>query len=363
MRSRALRRASRVSWVVVTALCLLLAALSLAGSAGRARAEPPSFSLLAVGDAGAPPDDPEGYRTQLAVAAAMAASDRARPVHALVLLGDNFYPDGLLRGDLVARIRANLVRPYCRFLALAGAGAPEVAGACEVPAGERHPLPVFAVLGNHDHYSSESPALQRAAPRRFLANWHMPFGAAAVYELGGGVSLVAFDSHPVFEGADADPLAEVLRESRGPWRVLVAHHPIADRGRDSEEERHARYRRVVLGAIAAAGVPVHLVIAAHEHNLQVLAMDPPAPALHAIAGGGSGARSLNGPDPSRKAGFKEPGFARVDLVEDARGAGGSGARLVVSLYGLPRLPQRLVSDRPQLLARWSVDRAGRIAEE
>ena len=112
----------------------------------------------------------------------------------------------------------------------------------------------------------------------------------------------------------------------------------------------------------AADVPVHLVLAGHEHNLQVLAMLPPARLLHVIAGGGSEARSLYGPDPRRKVGFKVPGFARVDLV--GYGAGnGEEARLVASLYGLPRFPWRLVSDRPRLVACWSVDRAGWVAEE
>jgi hypothetical protein len=341
------------------ALLLLL----VAAAAAPAGSEPPHFSLLAVGDTGAPPDDSEGYETQLAVAAAMAASDRARPVRAMVLLGDNFYPDGLVREELVARIRANLVRPYCRFLALAGPRASEVSDACVPPASRRNPLPLFALLGNHDYHSPESPALQRAVPRHFFANWLMPSGAAAVYELDAGVSLVLFDSDPVFEGAGAAPLAEALRTSRGPWRILAAHHPIANRDRGSERERHARYRRVVLEAVSAAGVPVHLALAGHEHNLQLLAMPPPAPALHAIAGGGSGARSLHGPDPARKAGFEQPGFARVDLVGAADAAGPGSARLVVSLYGLPRFPRRLVSDRPRLLARWSVDRAGRVAEE
>jgi hypothetical protein len=340
----------------------ILPLLFVAARGAPAEAEPPRLSLLAVGDTGAPPDDPDGHRTQLAVAAAMASVDRANPVHALVLLGDNFYPDGLLRSELAARLRANLVRPYCRFLGLTGPRAPEVADACGVPVEARHPVPLFAMLGNHDYTAPESPALQREAPRLFLANWHMPFGAAAVYELDAGVSLVVVDSDPIFEGADGAPLAEALRISRGPWRILAAHHPVADRGRSAEKERHARYRKVVLKAVAAADVRVHLVLAGHEHNLQVLAMDPPAPPLHVIAGGGHGARSLHGPDPRRKAGFKLPGFARVDLVGGGPGDAGE-ARLVASLYGLPRFPRSLVSDGPRLVARWSVDRAGRVAEE
>jgi hypothetical protein len=327
-----------------------------------ARAEAPQLSLLAVGDTGAAPDDPEGQRTQLAVAAAMASVDRGSPVNALVLLGDNFYPAGLRRSELARRMRANIVQPYCRFLELTGPRAPEVAGACEVPLEERHPVPLFAMLGNHDYGSPESPALQRDAPRLYIGNWHMPFGAAAVYELDAGVSLVVFDSDPIYEGADAAPLVEALRASRGPWRILAAHHPIADVGRESERERHARYRRVVLEAIAAADVPVHLMLSGHEHNLEVLAMDPPAPPLHVIAGSGSGTRSLHEPDPRRKVGFKLPGFARVDLVGESPEDAGK-ARLVASLYALPGFPRRLVSDRPRVVARWSVDLAGRIAAE
>jgi len=341
--------------VAVAACAVLLAA---AAGGPPASAQPARLSLLAVGDAGAPPAEPDHYATQLAVAAAMAASDRAQPAHGLVLLGDNFYPDGLRSDELVLRLRANLVRPYCRFLELGGRRAEELADACTLPAAERHPLPIFAILGNHDHMAPEGATLQREAPRRLLANWRMPLGAAAVYELPGGVSLVLLDSTPIFEGADAAPLVEALRAARGPWRILAAHHPIANRDRGVEKERHARYRSRVLAAVAAAGAPVQLLLAGHEHNLQVLVLDAPAPRLHVVAGGGSGARSLHGPDPRREAGFERPGFARVDLVGD-----GSGARLVASLYGLPRLPLRLVSDRPRLLSRWSVDLAGRVAEE
>ena len=361
----------RAAGAVLTAAARALAfavLVVIAGTAANAAAEPPRLSLLALGDTGASPDDPDQVRNQLAVAAAMAASHRAQPAHALVLLGDNFYPDGLRRHELVARVRSNLVRPYCRFLEIA-AGATAVAGACPTPPGERHPVPVYATLGNHDYRSPASPELQRAEIGRLVANWNMPAGAAAAYELGGGVSLVVFESSPLFEdarfeaamfeAAGATALARALRASRGPWRILAAHHPIANRDRGSEAARHARYRRAVLAAVAAAQVPVQLVLAAHEHNLQLLAMDSPAPALHAIAGGGSGARSLHGPDPQRKVGFEEPGFARVDLVADAAGR----ARLAVSLLGLPRFPRRLWSDRPRLLARWSVDLAGRVVEE
>jgi hypothetical protein len=336
----------------------LAAALLLPLLVGAAAAEPAAFSLLAVGDTGAPADDRGRYRDQLAVGAAMAASDRAKPVHGLVLLGDNFYPDGLRAEELAPRLRDNLVRPYCHFLTLAGPRAGEVADACGVAPAQRHPVPLLAILGNHDHGAPDSPALQRLAPHQFVAGWRMPRGAATVYELAAGVSLVAFDSTPVFYGASAVPLTEALRSAAGPWRILLAHHPIANRGRASDAVNNARYQPSVLAAIAESGVRVQLVLSGHEHNLQLLALDPPAPALHVISGGGSGARSLGGPDPKRLAAFEEPGFARVDLVGE-----GPRQRLVVSLYGLPGLFARFVGGDPELLARRSVDRLGNVAPE
>jgi len=336
-----------------------VATLLIAAAVGAAGfAEPRSFSFLAVGDAGAPTHERRHYRVQLAVGAAMASNDRAKDVHALVLLGDNFYPDGLHAAELAPRVRDNLVRPYCHFLALAGPRAAEVSGACGIPEEHRHPVPLLAILGNHDYGSPESPALQREAPHQFIVGWHMPRGAATVYELAAGVSLVAFDSTPVFAGASAAPLTEALRSAPGPWRILLAHHPIANRGRDSDRLNNAYYQRTVLAAIAASGARVQLVLAGHEHNLQLLALDPPAPALHVIAGGGSGARSLGGPDPRRLAGFETAGFARVDLVGE-----GPRQRLVASLYGLPGPLAGFVSDEPRLLARRAVDRLGNVATE
>jgi len=355
---RVLRGLSSRRRHTLRAVLLLLLLPAVVGPASGERSEPRVLSLLAVGDTGAPARDRRRYRNQLAVGAAMAESDRLTSVHGIVFLGDNFYPDGLHAADLALRLRDNLVRPYCHFLALAGPRAAEVGDACTIPEEQRHPVPLLAILGNHDYGSEESPALEREAPHQFIAGWRMPRGAATVYELAAGVSLVAFDSTPVFAGASAVPLTEALRSAPGPWRILLAHHPVANRGRDSDLVNNASYQRSVLEAIAASGARVQLVVSGHEHNLQLLTMDPPAPALHVIAGGGSGARSLGGPDPRRLAGFESAGFARIDLV-----GAGDQQRLVASLYGVRGLLGRLVSDEPKLLARRAVDRLGNVAAE
>ncbi|MEZ4293172.1 MAG: hypothetical protein R3E53_22590, partial [Myxococcota bacterium] len=56
----------------------------------------PAASLLAVGDTGSPHGAlPFFFDGQFAVGAALQRAHAASPVDALVLLGDNFYPDGL----------------------------------------------------------------------------------------------------------------------------------------------------------------------------------------------------------------------------------------------------------------------------
>ena len=318
--------------------------------------EPVALSLLALGDTGARPDDPPRVRAQLAVASALEAEDRRLPVDALLLLGDHFYDVGLREDELVARVRANLVRPYCRFLALTAPRSSEVESACQTPGAERHPVPLYAVLGNHDYMTPGSDRLQRESLPLFLANWRMPEPPAAVAELGHGVSLVLFDSDPVFRGAPPEGLARALREAVGPWRILVAHQPIAVVG-TSEREAYASFRARVVAEIAAAGVPVQLYLSGHEHNLQALVMESPAPPLHVIAGGGSGARSLHDANPRRRAGFADAGYARVDLIGD-----GDAQRLVVTLMRVPAAALRWLGPSRRA-ARFSVDRAGRVREE
>jgi hypothetical protein len=341
---------------VTRALAAAALALVAAACGAPELREPVALSLLALGDTGARPDDLARYQTQLAVGAALAAEDERGPVDALLLLGDHFYDAGLLADELVERVRANLVRPYCRFLALRAARSAEVEGACPLAPGERRPVPLYAVLGNHDYMSAESASLQRHGVPLFLANWRMPAGAAESVELGHGVWLVLFDSDPVFRGAAPSGLARALREARGPWRILVAHHPIAVEG-GSEREAYARFRARVLSELEAAGVPVQLYLAGHEHNLQVLAMPPPAPPLHVVSGGGSGGRSLRDESPSRRAGFDTAGYVRVDLAGEA-----GRERLVVTLMRVAAAPWRRLAPT-RFAARFSVDRAGRVREE
>jgi hypothetical protein len=310
-----------------------------------------SSSLLAVGDVGQPAGYTGLFDTQLAVAAGLDFAHRDREVDALVLLGDNFYPLGLTRENLIERIRQNLVRPYCRFVDLNGSRAASVASACALSPELRRPVPILAVLGNHDTMTPGSAALQRREVADFVSNWRMSRDAADVSELPGGLSVIHFDSVALRDGASTDPLVDALRASRGPWRVLAAHHPILESGLVEEDA----YRDLLLQALAEAGVRAHALLTGHEHNLQIGVTGLPALPLQAIAGSGSGARPARSQILGRQFAQVSPGFARVDVARD-----GESEYLVVSLSSVAKYPFQFW--RPARAETcWRIDREGRVA--
>ncbi len=312
------------------------------------------FSLLAVGDTGRLPVLGRAFHRQRAVGRGLAAEDERLPADALLLLGDNFYWKGLESGELVHRVRENVVGPYCRFVSLSGPRSAEVAGACPRRAADPRSIPIHVVFGNHDYKSAWSPALQRRAVPAFVPNWHAMDGLVEVVEFPAGVSLVLLDAFALVRGADPSSLRDALRRSRGPWRILATHYPLAW-AHDVAPGRPGVNRGFtdrVRAALREAGVPVQLALAGHEHNLQLIEMPEGAPGLQVVAGSGSRVRALSSSNPRMHFGAARPGFARVDLV----GAGDSEA-LRVELYATGSVPWLA---RPERLAAVSVDPLGRL---
>jgi hypothetical protein len=310
-----------------------------------------SSSLLAVGDTGAV----GGQRaSQLMVGRAMQQEHERAPVDAFVLLGDNFYPDGLRWSGVPSRVRDNVVSPYCAFVELEGRLSFQVEDACDAQPDPLHPVPIYAVLGNHDYDASESPTLQRLAVPWFVSNWTMPIGLVQTFEIGGGMSLVAFDSIALLEGADPAPLLAAIRSAPGPWRVLATHHPIASSHGD-EPAQNAAYRgylETLYAVLREAAVPVQLVLSGHEHLLAATMAHPSDPPLNVIAGSGSETRVL--PISRDRCLFwrGDLGFARVDLVEEH-----GTQRLIASLISVEAGTQQAGG---RTLARWSIDATGRV---
>jgi hypothetical protein len=315
-------------------------------------------SLLAVGDTGEPPSrlplDP-----QLRVGRAMALVHAARPVDALVLLGDNFYPRGLASHELVERVRGNLVKPYCAFVVLRGPRSREVADACPSGIAPTRSVPIFAVLGNHDYETPESAELERDAVPSFVSNWSVPAGVAEVHELPGGVSLVLAQSEELLGSADVAPLRDVLARSRGPWRIVALHRPVAEgiTGGTKSDAKTEAFTARVRGAIAESGVAVQLLLSGHDHNLQVFEGTSPGPYLVVVAGSGGGDRDTEFTATSRRFALVRIGFARIDLVGT-----GADARLVASQFAL-RTPWLPGHDAPELVSRWSVGLSGGLRDE
>jgi hypothetical protein len=307
----------------------------------------PALSLLAVGDTGDKPEFTSWLDQHREVGRVMAEEQRRRPAAALLLLGDNFYSEGLLEKEAPKRIRENVVTPFCAFMAADAPRWSEVADACPVPVADRTPLPIYTVLGNHDHNTPESPRLQRELVRQYVSNWDMPAEVATVRELGHGVSLVVVDSEALERGADPAPLADALLAAKGPWRIVEAHHPVGsgDQG----------FRKAISSAIQTTGVPVQLLLAGHEHNLQIAVAPFPYPSLTAIAGSGSRVRKVRYDVEGRQWVLPRPGFARVDLDGD-----GPAQRLVVSMIETPK--HRIDFWSPTRVAGcWSVSLEGRVS--
>lgn len=309
------------------------------------------LSVLALGDTGRRPRFGPYFNRQHTVARGLEAEHGRLPVDALLFLGDNFYWDGLEPGEVVTRVRQNLAAPYCAFLEPEAPRADEIGSACDLEPEQRHPVPIYAVLGNHDHNHPESPGLQRDVLPLFVPNWYVPGGPAQAIDLPGGLSLVLLDTTVMPGDPEAErAMVEALRASRGPWRVLATHHPLAW-ARDPQEDP---YRARLLERIRSAGVDVQLVISGHEHNLQAIEMAPPGPALQIVSGSGSKVRELKTSNPALRFASAEPGFARLDLVGDGR-----EQRLVVSLFGTRHRPP-LPAGRPRLLARYALSLDGSV---
>jgi calcineurin-like phosphoesterase family protein len=330
------------------ALALVLA-LASACAPPPARYEPRApdvhLSLLVLGDWGRFPKNGETPEKQLHVAQALAEEDRQAPVDAVIFVGDNFYPRGLEQSQLELRLRANVVAPYCHFADLTERGEAALGSACTEPAIRRHRVPLWVALGNHD-LTRESLELERHAVPEYLANWQLLGVQPETLELPQGVSLVFYDSSSLRLPVGADDLPRLqtaLAESRGPWRILVAHHPIDGKPGERGIER----------AIADARVRPQLLLAGHIHDLRAATLAPPLPAFQLISGGGGGNESSDVELPGQLWQLTSTGFARVDLV-------GSGERAHLRLRVFAVSATR---DVPRLVAAWTLDAAGRASPE
>lgn len=178
--------------------------------------------VAVVGDVGHP--SPELGAT----VAGLVRASAQRPFDALVLLGDNVYPDG----D-PALLDQAVLRPFAPLL---GAG-----------------VPPLAVLGNHDVQAGHGDEIARllGMPGR----WYVATLGDALF--------VGLDSTRPYCAEQREWLEDTLAGARARWIVVALHHPPYSAGWHGSERR---VRRAFVPLFRRFGVD--LVLAGHEHDYQ-----------------------------------------------------------------------------------------------
>ena len=186
-----------------------------------AAGDEPDLRLTAVGDVGYP-----GTRED-ATAAAMTDAGEWRPYDALVLLGDNVYP----QGD-PAKLDETVFEPF----------APVLEAGAEL----------WPILGNHDVMDDNADANVEALG--MPGRWYS--------ERLGDLLFVALDSNDL----SSDQLAwldDVLADTDAPWKIVALHHPPYSSGYQGSD---LEARRLVSPIVERHGV--QLVLSGHEHDYE-----------------------------------------------------------------------------------------------
>jgi hypothetical protein len=193
-----------------------------------------------------------------------------RPADGILLLGDNAYPCGFENVD--DPLWQQMVDPLLAF-----------------------GVPVFPVLGNHDYGSRAHVRCSWSTPRVQVEKsgepgyeqWRFP---ALSYVVQAPLAEIFFlDSTPIAYGWEPqaeetlEGLRAALEKPRGaPWRILAAHHPPLSCGRHGDQSKTQTFREAIAPLIGS----VDLIVAGHDHNLE---LRPPAGEwpLILVSGGGS----------------------------------------------------------------------------
>ncbi|MDQ4132183.1 MAG: metallophosphoesterase [Actinomycetota bacterium] len=178
--------------------------------------------VAVVGDVGHPSPELD------ATVAALVRASTERPFDALVLLGDNVYPDGQ-----PALLQQAVLDP---FAALLDAG-----------------VAPLAVLGNHDVQAGQGDEIAKrlGMPGRWYATTVGPS------------LFIALDSTQPNNPTQRAWLAATLAEARASWVVVALHHPPYSAGWHGS---HRRARRAFVPLFRRFGVDV--VLAGHDHDYQ-----------------------------------------------------------------------------------------------
>lgn len=229
---------------------------------------PPLLRLAVAGDTGEV-NDALDETTE-----AMESIGESSPYDALLLLGDNVYPDG----D-PGQVQEHVFDPF--------------AGIIDQGAS------LLAVLGNHDVRSGHGDA-QMSALGMSGRWWSRDLGE---------VLIVGLDSNTPDDAAQLAFLEESLASSDEEWKIVALHHPPYSAGMhgSSEEVRHAF-------APLFERYGVQLVLSGHDHDYQ--RSEPIAGVTYVVSGGGSRTR-LTGEEGFTAESWSANHFLDVTVFDDS----------------------------------------------
>ena len=292
-----LRRALLLALAVVPALASLHASAPFLSRAETVKPRKPGVvSFLAFGDSGT------GGPGQRRVAESMAKVIGANPVDFALMLGDNFYPDGL------ASASDPLFDQLFRDVYLK----------------ERFPFPFYITLGNHEYHRNAAANLKLGARD---ARWKMParrYAFTAPLSDRESVLFLCLDTTAVDAPARVTPdvdvrpplegVAEELAAARGAaWRFVFGHHAFLTSGAHGESEPMLKQ----LAPVLAAG-KTDAYLCGHDHILESLS--PVAGVPQIVSGGGGGwDRATPIVHVRRESLFRQTGggFVRAEIRPDA----------------------------------------------
>jgi len=201
--------------------------------------------FIAMGDWGT------GSPAQRHVAGLMDAKAGRDSLHFVLLLGDNFYSNGVTSVDDP--------QWQSKFETVYNSPALNV--------------PFFASLGNHDYKKNANPDAQVNYSKRHNTKWKMPArNYTFIRALDGGatIQLFALDTKAlnkidILGNAQAEWLNAELAKSTATWKVVFGHHPVFSNGEHGDTPAMQKFIRPLLEKYR-----VDFYLAGHDHDRQLL---------------------------------------------------------------------------------------------
>ena len=245
------------------------------------------ITMFALGDTGT------GEEVQYQVGDTM---DReaalAKPI-CVLMLGDNFYPEGVQSAD-DPMWETHFELPYD---------------------GDNLQIPFYACLGNHDHGGDTDAQIARTDKN---TRWRMPAANYFVHpdpEKKELLSVIALDTQPIARrhfghGKNIEKLDDMLSQVNSRWKIVIGHHPIQSGGRPSYYQERVKdkiYETLVKHE-------VDLYISGHNHVMEMGTVDHTV--TYAILGsGGHGSKNFI-EIPNMYFGSTEAGFGKIRVLQD-----------------------------------------------